>query len=91
MDLDFLRSIIISEDWYQKMSEHNNILDPHDQNRELLARLWDGIKRKGDGKCYCPCSQCSSFKRRIILIKSTIKHCREDGHAEGGGMNIIHL
>ena len=28
MDLDFLRSIIISQAWYQIMSEHNNIPDP---------------------------------------------------------------
>ena len=50
MNLDFLRSIIINQAWYQKMSKHNNILDPHDQNHELLTRLWDGLKTKGDGK-----------------------------------------
>ena len=46
------------------MSELNNIPDQHDQNRELLARLWDGLKRKGDEKFYCPFSQCMGFKKR---------------------------
>ena len=49
MEIYFLRLIIISQAWYQKMSEHNNIPDPHDQNHELLARLWDGMKRKVRG------------------------------------------
>ena len=49
MNLDFLRSIIINQAWYQKMSKHNNIPDPHDQNHELLAILWDGMKRKVRG------------------------------------------
>ena len=66
------------------MSEYNNIPDPHDQNRELLARLWDGLKRKGDGKCYCLCSQCMGFKRKRINITTFKRHCREYGHAEGG-------
>ena len=66
------------------MSQPNNIPYPHDQNRELLARLWDGLKRKGDGKFYCPCSQCRGFKRRIINITTAKRHCREYGHAEGG-------
>ena len=66
------------------MLEHNNIPDPQDQNHELLARLWDGIKRKGDGKCYCPCSQCRGFKRIRIQIITIKIHCREYGHAEGG-------
>ena len=66
------------------MSEHNNILDPRDQNRKFLARLWDGLKRKGDGKFYCPCSQRKRFKRRRINITRTRKRCREHGHAEGG-------
>ena len=51
------------------MSDNNNIIDPHDQNHELLAIFWDGLKRKGDGKCYCPCSPCKGFKRRKINIK----------------------
>ena len=29
------------------MSEHNiNIPDPHDQNRELLTKSWDGLKTR---------------------------------------------
>ena len=66
------------------MPEHNNIPDPHNQNCEFLARLWDGLKRKGDRECYCPCSQCRGFKIRRIKITTTKKHCREHGHAEGG-------
>ena len=62
---------------------NNNILDPNEQNRQLLARLWDGLKRKGDGKCYCPCSQCRGFKSRRINITASRKHCREHGHAKG--------
>ena len=41
---------------------NSNIPDPDEQNRQLLARLWDGLKRKGDGKCYCPCSQCRGLR-----------------------------
>ena len=66
------------------MLEHNNILDPHDQNHEFLAILWDVLKIKRDGKCYFPCSQCRGFKRRRIKITTTKKHCREHEHAEGG-------
>ena len=47
---------------------HNNILDPEDQNQELLARLWVGVKIKGDGKIYCPCSEYRGFKMRRIKI-----------------------
>ena len=63
---------------------NNNILDPNKKNRQLLARVWDVAKRRGDGKCYCPCSQCRGFKRRDILITTTIKPCREHGHTERG-------
>ena len=66
------------------MSEHNNIPNPRDQNYELLVRLWDGLKRKGDGKCYYPCSQCRGLKMRRINITTTKIHCREYGHADGG-------
>ena len=34
------------------MSQLNNIPNPHDQNRELLARLWDGLKRMGYDRTY---------------------------------------
>ena len=83
MEIDFLRSIIFIQVLYEKMS-NSNIPDPNEQNRQLLARLWDGLKIKGDEKCYCPCSQCRGFKRRRINIATTKKHCREHGHAEGG-------
>ena len=66
------------------MSENNNIPDPHYQNHEFFARLWDGLKRKGDGKFYYPCCQCKGFKRRRINITKTKRHCKEYGHAEGG-------
>ena len=66
------------------MSNRLNILDPNENNRQLLARLWDAVKRRGDDKCYCPCTQCRGFKRRRIFISTTTKNCREHGHAEGG-------
>ena len=62
---------------------NSNMPDPNEQNRRFLSRLWDGVKRRGDGKYYCPCSQCRGFKRRIVNITIAIKHCREHGHAEG--------
>ena len=83
MEINFLRSIIFIQSLYEKMS-NRNIPNLGKQNRQLLARLWDGLKRKGDGKCYCPCSQGKGFKRRRIKITTTKKHCREHGHAEGG-------
>ena len=63
---------------------NRNIRDPDEQNRQLLPRLWDGLKRKGDGKCYFPCSQCRCFKRRRIKITTTRKHCRKHGHTKVG-------
>ena len=85
MELDFLRQpVIFINEVYDKMSNRLNILDPNEDNRQLLARLWDAVKRRGDGKCYCPCTQCRGFKRIRILISTTKKHCREHGHAEGG-------
>ena len=66
------------------MSNRLNILDPNEDNRQLLARLWDAVKRRGDGKCYCQCTQCKGFKSRIILISISTQHCREHGHTEGG-------
>ena len=84
MELDFLRQpVIFIKEVCDKMS-NINILDPNEDNRQLLARLWDVVKRRGDGKCYFSCTQCRGFKRRIILISTSTKHCREHGHAEGG-------
>ena len=73
------------------MPRNNNVRGHQDpeQNRQLLARLWDGVDRRGDGKCYCPCSRCRGFNKRRLLITTAKKHCREHGHVEGG-MNIIH-
>ena len=61
----------------------NNVPD-QEQNRQLLARLWDGVKRRGDGKCYCPCKMCKGLKTRRYLITTTEQHCRQHGHIEGG-------
>ena len=84
MELDFLRfSIVFIHKICDKMS-NRNIPDPNKNNRQLLARLRDAAKRRGDGKCYCPCTQSRGFKRRIILISIATKHYREHGHAEGG-------
>ena len=65
---------------------NNNVTGHQDpeQNRQLLARLWDGVERRGDGKCYCPCSRCRGFNKRRLLIATAKKHCREHGHVEGG-------
>ena len=63
---------------------NSNIPYPDEQNQQLLARLWDGLKRKGDGKFYCPCNQCIGFERRRIKITTSRKHCREHGHAKAG-------
>ena len=85
MELDFLiQPVILINEVYDKISNRLTIPDPNEDNRKLLARLWDAAKRRGDGKCYCLCTQCRGFKRRIILISTSTKHCRKHGHAEGG-------
>ena len=90
VELNFLILLIVFiHEVCDKMS-NRNIHDPNEHNWEFLSRLWDAMKWRGDGKCYCPCTQCMGFKRRIIKITTTRKHCREHGHAEGG-MNIVHL
>ena len=63
---------------------NSNIPYPNEQNQQLFARLWDAVKRRGHGKCYCPCSQSMGFNRRRILISTATKHCREHGHTKGG-------
>lgn len=55
-----------------------------EQNRETIARLWSNLKRKGDGKCYFSCNICKGLNRRRLLIKIVKRHCRENGHIEGG-------
>ena len=84
VDVDLLGlSIVFIHEVCDKIS-NSNIPYPNEQNQQLFSRLWDVVKRRGDGKCYCPCSQCREFKRRIILIATATKHCREHGHTEGG-------
>ena len=68
MKLEFL---IFSIEVCDKML-NSNIPDPNEENRQLLARLWDAVKIRGDEKCYCPCSQCRGFKRRNILITTVL-------------------
>ena len=56
--LDFLRQLVIFiNEVYDKMSNRLNILDPNEDNRQLLARLWDAVKCRGDGKCYFMCTE----------------------------------
>ena len=64
------------------MPRNNNVTGHQDpeQNRQLLARLWDGVERRGDGKCYCPCSRCRGFNMRRLLIK-ICNDIHESNHA----------
>ena len=49
MELDFLiQPVIFTHKVRDKMS-NRNILDPNEDNRRLLARLWDAAKIRGDG------------------------------------------
>ena len=84
MELEFLTQLVIFINEVCDKMSNRNIPDPNEDNRQLLAILWDAAKGRGDGKCYFPCTQCRGFKRRIILISIATKHCREHGHAEGG-------
>ena len=62
VELDFLiLSIVFIHEVCDKMS-NSNIHDPNKHNRQLLARLWDAAKQKGDGKYYFPCIQCKGFR-----------------------------
>ena len=62
MELYFLiLSIVFIHEVCDKMS-NRNIPDPNENNRQFLARLWVAVKQRGDGKCYCPCTQCREFK-----------------------------
>ena len=79
MEVDFLRlSIVFIHEFCDKMS-NINIPNPNEENQQLLTRLWDAAKRRVDGKCHFPCSQCRGFQRRRILIATTTKHCKEHG------------
>ena len=55
-----------------------------DQNRETISRLLSNFQREGDAKCYCPCKSCNNLKIRRIKNKIIKRHCRENGHTEGG-------
>ena len=59
-----------------------------EENDRTLQRLFAALEAKGDKKCYFPFNQCRGFDRRIFLITTTERHCRDFGHIEGG-MNII--
>ena len=54
------------------------------ENARNLARFRVTLEARGDGKCYCPCSNCRGLQRRRILGTTAESHCREKGHAEGG-------
>ena len=54
------------------------------ENARKLAWFRVALEARSDGKCYCPCNDCSGLQRRILLITTAEKHCREKGHAEGG-------
>ena len=85
MELYFLILLIVFIHEVSNKISNSNIPDPKKHNRHFLARLWDVTKRRADGKCYYPCTQCRGFKRRRILISTATKHCKEHGHAGGGG------
>jgi len=54
------------------------------ENARKLAQFRAALEARGDGKCYCHCYDCRGFQRRIILITTAERHCREKGHTEGG-------
>jgi hypothetical protein len=37
-----------------------------------------------DGKCYCPCNQCTILKRRKLVRKIVERHFFTYGNCEGG-------
>jgi hypothetical protein len=54
------------------------------ENDRNLSRLRSALEARGDGKCYFPCYDCRGLQRKILLITTTKRHCREKGHCEGG-------
>ena len=54
------------------------------ENARKLAQFRAALEARGDGKFYCPCSDCKGVQRRRILRMISERHCREKGHAEGG-------
>ena len=55
----------------------------------MLQRFFAALEANGDAKCYCPCRECRGFNGRRLPLKIVEKHCRENGHIEGGIMNIV--
>jgi hypothetical protein len=54
-----------------------------DEKRDLVMLKWHMMIR-GDGKCYFPCCECKGFNGRRLPLKIVEKHCRDNGHVEGG-------
>lgn len=54
------------------------------ENERRLTRLRLELEKKGDGKCYFPCTRWKALSTRILLISTTKKHCREHGNAKVG-------
>jgi hypothetical protein len=54
-----------------------------EEKRELVM-LKRHMVIHDDGKCYCRCCECMGFNGRILPLKRVEKHCRENGHVEGG-------
>ena len=50
---------------------------------ESLRAITKLQEQLGDSKCWLPCKTCKGMKRRI-LRSTTIKHCWEYAHLEGG-------
>ena len=46
---------------------------------------------KGDGKCYFPCKICWSVHPVRVLEATTKKHCRRNGHIDGGANEYRHV
>ena len=53
------------------------------EKRELVM-LKRHMVIHGDGKCYFHCCECRGFNGRRLPLKIVEKHCRENGHVEGG-------
>ena len=45
--------------------------------------------QKGDGKCYFPCKRCCNVGPVRVLIATTKRHYRINGHIDGG-LNEYH-
>ena len=61
MELDFLRQPVVFINEVCDKISNKNIPDPNEDNRQLLARLWDAAKRRGDGVEIQACSRLISL------------------------------